>query len=212
MLRSVGHHVQLFARQMPRAARAGGAEGKRRGARRGHHLRRAAPRTVRRDRHHVQDHAHARDGHEVGARIEGQVAIERRVDCQPPDRAHQDGVTIGRGTHDMLGGDVAMRAGAVLDHHGLAEKRLHLRRHQARGDVGGAARREAHDEADGAAGEGILRPHGRRGEQCRQPGQQRAAEGHRRISLIMRGRPAACRAPSRRWRRPPRRVPAKPAT
>jgi hypothetical protein len=52
----------------------------------------------------------------------------------------------------VLGGDIAGRAGAVLDHHGLAEPRCDALGQHARGGVGAAARREADHEAHRALG------------------------------------------------------------
>ena len=48
-----------------------------------------------------------------------------------------------------LGGDDAGSAAAVIDHHRLPERLRELLPHCARDDVGGAARREADEDADG---------------------------------------------------------------
>jgi hypothetical protein len=64
------------------------------------------------------------------------------------DRAEADGVAIGRGLGHGVHADVAARAAAVVDEHRLAELFRHLLAHGARHQVGGAAGRVGHDEAD----------------------------------------------------------------
>ena len=75
----------------------------------------------------------------------------------------QDGVAVRRGVLHRLGADQPAGAGAVLDHHGLAEDAGHRLGDQPGPDVGGAAGRQRHDHADGAVGKGRL-GEGRRGE------------------------------------------------
>jgi hypothetical protein len=74
-------------------------------------------------------------------------------------------VAVGLGPGDELGGDVAARAAAVLDHHGLAEPRLELFGGGAGEDVATGrlsvsrepAGGEGDDEADRAGGRPELR-------------------------------------------------------
>ena len=83
--------------------------------------------------------------HEIGERVIAGVRIQRRVHgvSNAGDEQH---VAVGRGALHLLGGDVAASAGLVLHDHRLAERLGELRRHQARDEVGGAARRKAdHD-------------------------------------------------------------------
>src|SRR5205823_12744997 len=57
------------------------------------------------------------------------------IDGVRGDGAHDERVAIRRALRDEVGADVAAGAGLVLDHHGLAERLLQLRRNQARGEV-----------------------------------------------------------------------------
>ena len=82
----------------------------------------------RRDRHlgmHHQDVGQLRhdgDRHEL-RRIEGEVRHEARADDERPLRRGEQGVAVGLGAGDIFGAEVLRRAGAVLDHDGLAELR-----------------------------------------------------------------------------------------
>ena len=60
----------------------------------------------------------------------------------------EQSVAVGRGGGDGAGADGAARAGAVVDHDGLADLRGHLLEHDARDDVDRAACGERHDDAD----------------------------------------------------------------
>ena len=80
-------------------------------------------------------------------------------------------VAVGRRLRDALAADAAARAGNVLDRHRHAQDFGQLLREHAAGDVGGAARREADDDADRAIRIG-LRARVARGEQ-RQRDQER---------------------------------------
>ena len=62
--------------------------------------------------------------------------------------ADVDGVAIGRGARDAADRDAAAGAADVLDDDRLAERRPHALGHDARGDIGRAARRERNDERD----------------------------------------------------------------
>ncbi|MCY1375134.1 hypothetical protein D9M69_625240 [compost metagenome] len=62
--------------------------------------------------------------------------------------AHHQRVAVGRRLGDEVGADVPARARAVVDHHRLAPVLAHLHGDQPRRRIGGAARRERHDDAD----------------------------------------------------------------
>ena len=64
------------------------------------------------------------------------------------DVVHQQRVAVGRRLRHHVGADRAARAAAILHQHRLPHRLLHALRDDARGDVGGAARRERHDDAD----------------------------------------------------------------
>ena len=82
-----------------------------------------------------------------GEALGQQVVVENRAGGDGAARAEQQGVAVGgrlghRGAADGTGG-----AGAVLDHHLLAERFAERRSDGARGDVDVAARRPGHDDA-----------------------------------------------------------------
>jgi hypothetical protein len=71
--------------------------------------------------------------------------------------AHQQRVAIGGRRHHRLRPDRAGRAGAVLDHHVLAERHAERLCDQAGDDVTGSAGRIGDDDMDVLAGEGLRR-------------------------------------------------------
>ena len=77
----------------------------------------------------------------------------------------QQRVAVGRRLGDCVGTHVAAGAASVL-HEGAAQRGAHLLREQPRQDVGRAAGRERHDDADGLGGPDVLAA--RRTGQCRQ--------------------------------------------
>ncbi|MCY1383335.1 hypothetical protein D9M69_714530 [compost metagenome] len=68
---------------------------------------------------------------------------------------HHQRVAVGRRAGQLLGKDRATRSGFVFDHHGLFPFRAQRVAQHAGQDVGGAAGREGHDQADGMIGEGL---------------------------------------------------------
>ncbi|MNY18225.1 hypothetical protein D3C86_1515920 [compost metagenome] len=64
------------------------------------------------------------------------------------DGAHQQGVAVRGGFGDDVRADIAARAGFVVDHHVPAWQLGQFGGHGPREDVGGAAGREGHHEAD----------------------------------------------------------------
>ena len=103
--------------------------------------------------------------HVIGHRLEQRLADRGAVAGQ------RQRVAVRRGGGAGLGGDDAAGAGPVVDHELLAEALLQLLGHQARGDVGDAARPVGHDDADRTVGiPGLrLRRNGRGHRQEKQP-------------------------------------------
>ena len=104
------------------------------------------PRHVLRRRFGTDHDHHRHDGGKTdrgkACRVVLQRRIDRRHDRHGRYRAHQQGVTVGRGLRQQLAGQAAARAGLVVDDEGLAERLAHFRCHDARDDVGHTARRE----------------------------------------------------------------------
>ena len=98
-----------------------------------------------RDDQHVRLSGQRRDLDEVLGRIEGQVGIDRRV-VGLRRGMHEQRVAVGRRLGDEGRADRSAGAGAVLDDHRLSPEFGKLLPERARQDVGGAARRERHDD------------------------------------------------------------------
>jgi hypothetical protein len=60
----------------------------------------------------------------------------------------KDRVTVGLGLGDVFHADIAVGAGAVLDHHRLAQRAGQIVANHARCDIGRTAGRERNDEMD----------------------------------------------------------------
>jgi hypothetical protein len=114
------------------------------------------------------------DGREIAARIERHVLVDMRVERVGRNGAEADRVAIGRCLGHGFHADVAACPGPVLDHHRLPQLLGHALAHGARHQVGGAAGRVGHDEADGFAREGIG------GQGAAGAGQQRHGRGGQR--------------------------------
>ncbi|MNQ84356.1 hypothetical protein D3C85_994820 [compost metagenome] len=121
------------------------------------------------------------DRHEVLDRVVGQLGVDGLIDGVRADRAHQQGVAIGRGARGFRRADVAAGARLVVHHHGLVPALAQFGRHHARGDVGGAAGGEGHDDLHVAFR--VVRQ-GRRGRQKKGGGRQ---QGGRDESASRRG-------------------------
>ena len=125
---------------------------------------------------HVRHPGHHRDRRQVLERVEWHLRIERRIDRLRADRAHQQRVAVGRRLRDEVGAEVAAGTRLVVDDEGLAERLAELRRERARQDVGGAAGRERHDDADRLRGPGAGRRRRRLRKQRRRDQRGRCGE------------------------------------
>ncbi len=103
-----------------------------------------------------RDRPELADGREIGDRIVGQLLVEALIGRMRRVGRDQHGVPVGLGAGHVLGGEKAARARHVVDDDGLPEARRHLLAQHARQRVGGAARRERHDELDRPIRIGIL--------------------------------------------------------
>ena len=104
------------------------------------------------------------DRNEILARVVGKLGIYVRIDgvrvgCDPDQRV----AVLGRARDDVAA-DGTVRAGTVVDHHGLLQPLAHALGDDARNHVAAAARRPGNDETDGFVR--ILRRSGRR-QHCR---------------------------------------------
>ena len=103
------------------------------------------------------------EGHEHGDRYPSEIGVHvvgcavgerRRHRCdREGDVVDQQCVAVGRRARNLRRGDRPAGAGTVLDQHRLAERLAHALADQPRDDVGGAARRERHQDAHGLRGE-----------------------------------------------------------
>jgi len=99
------------------------------------------------------------DRSEIAQRLERQFPIERRIG-RKPERAHRQGVAVGRGLHHLERAGVGVGAWAVQGDERLAEPLAQAFADQPRQDVVAAAHRERHDDLDGP-GRIVLRRHSR---------------------------------------------------
>ena len=105
---------------------------------------------------HHQQHgidADRRDGGEIGADVVGQIAIERRRHGGRAVRGQHDHAAVRRRLGDRGGGDLAVGAGAVLDHDGALQPLADTGCHDAGEQVVRPAGRKADDEAQRTIGE-----------------------------------------------------------
>ena len=96
------------------------------------------------------------DGREILLSVERQAFVKRRRD-RGAGGVLQDRVAVGRGLGDRIGAKDAAGAGFVFDDHRLADLLRQLHAHEAGQHVDRAARRERHDQADGAVGIALRR-------------------------------------------------------
>src|SRR5207253_2594320 len=79
-------------------------------------------------------------------RIEWQLVVQTRTDRDIGDISEHDRVTVGRCLRDDLHPDIAVRAGAVVDHHLLSERFRELVPEHSRERVRATPGCERHDE------------------------------------------------------------------
>ena len=99
-------------------------------------------------------HAARNDG-EVAQGVVRQFAVNVRVDGQRSGGCAGDGVAVGGRGHQCLQADDAVGAGAVVDHHLLADALSELLPDDAAHEIHAAARWKGHDHADGFVGVGL---------------------------------------------------------
>ena len=107
------------------------------------------------DREHELVGDQARDRREVPHRIDRHALVQVRIDRDQAVGAENQRVAIGGRGGDHLGSGVAVRAGAVLHHHRLAERFRELLPDDPRRDIRRAARRNGDDDAHGARRVGL---------------------------------------------------------
>jgi hypothetical protein len=82
------------------------------------------------------------------------IGVDAGADGERADVEQQERMAVGLGLGDHFGADVAARPGFVIHHDRLLPDVAQLLADRARKHIGGAARRERHDDADRLAGEG----------------------------------------------------------
>ena len=95
------------------------------------------------------------NGHEGLGRIESQVLVDcaqHRIDVCP---AQQQRVSIGRRAGGCLRADPSAGAGMIVNEHALAQAGRHRLADQPCDNIGRTARREGHNNLDGAIGKGL---------------------------------------------------------
>ena len=119
-------------------------------------LRHGAGRKRRRRDQHVRNLHEFRDAHEIVRRLGLHHAGERAlVDRVGGHVADQQRIAVGRGLRLGVERNVPRCACTILDHEGLAERLLELRRELARDDVGRAAGRIRYQQLHRPAGIGL---------------------------------------------------------
>ena len=108
------------------------------------------------DQHHGQG-AGLADRLKVLRAVVWHVLLHRILQGEGRIGAGEQGVSIGRRVDDLLGCDRRAAPGAIEHDHGLAHARLEFARNDAPDHVGGAARREGHDQLQRLFGVATLR-------------------------------------------------------
>jgi hypothetical protein len=99
-------------------------------------------------REHRRSFCDHRDRREVFQRIVRYLArVESRVDAECRRRAHQQCVAVRRSLGDDVGADDSVRAGPVIDDHGLPERFGQLLCDEARVLIERPTRGDGHDQA-----------------------------------------------------------------
>ena len=101
------------------------------------------------DDEHLRDRGHAGHRLEVLQRpVFDDRRLQRRGDRHRAAPAHEQRIAVGRLRRHVVGADGAAGAGTIVDHHGLAERRVQALAQQPHERVGPLARRKRHDELD----------------------------------------------------------------
>jgi hypothetical protein len=87
------------------------------------------------------------DRDKILQRVVAELRLHERIDGERAVRAGEQRIAVRGGARRHLGAETAARAGAVLDHEGLAERLAHAFAAQSRDEVRIAASRERHDHA-----------------------------------------------------------------
>ena len=119
-----------------------------------------------------------RDRHEVLERIVGQVGVEERVHHQRAVDRQQQRVAVGLGLCDRLRADDGVGAGAVVDDDLLAELLAELQSDQPADEIRRPARRERHDQGDGAGWIGLRKRRRRAADDQQRAGEKDAKGRH----------------------------------
>jgi hypothetical protein len=107
---------------------------------------------------HDQEQRHRADradGHQIVQRVVGHVPHQVGIDGDVAGVGDAERVAVGRGLGDRVHGDIATRARAVVDHHGLAGPARNVRAQDARGDIGHPAGRGGNDDLERLCGIGL---------------------------------------------------------
>ena len=159
------------------------------GARVGDEFGQRLHRQIGMDDQHIRRDEDLADGREILDRIVGELLVHARAEDERGVAAHHQRVAVRRGLGGAFGGDVAARAGDVLDHHRLAPGFGEFLGKQPRGDVGRDAGREADQDADRLLRVVRLRA----GHSCRQRHEERCKHTADRLHC----HPPVCRFPNR---------------
>jgi len=93
------------------------------------------------------------DGCQVAQHVDRHLAVEAGIDGDGGVGDAEQGVAIGRRLRGEFRADIAVRAGAIVDHELLARRVAERLAEHARDEIGAAARRIRHDHAHSARGE-----------------------------------------------------------
>src|SRR5215831_12251146 len=99
----------------------------------------------------------ARHRQQVLERVDRHLGVEVRIDCEQRTRPQQQRIAVRRCMRGEVAGEIAVRARPVLHHDRLAEARAQRLTQRAGDEVGRAARRERHQQADRPRGIGLRR-------------------------------------------------------
>ena len=120
------------------------------------------------------------------------------VDRERSGRRHEHRVAVGGRLHHQIHADVAVGAGTILDHEGLAEGFAEILGESAREKIDRTSRRAGGDDANRVARPGLREPGKRQGSGGERQCPERAL--HRRDYRAVRASTSSRRGPGRRSR------------